>query len=358
MERGDQLLASARHRTDAVRTAAARTGGAQRALGAALASLGGNTSRLAEAGQHAAWEVLASEARQEADAKPEADPRLAAMVRESEAAQAAQARRADGLSRVQLQLQLRIHAAAAEAPQQPIEQQVMMLNLGADGGRGLPVPSVQAEAAVLLRQASDELHAMEDEEGALLQLHVAVVALHEGEVRRCHGRLQRVGGLQSRMAALQPLPQPQPPQPTAAAPAAAPAAAEAGGEGASAGGGGGKGGKGGGGGEGGEGEEDLGGGLRVPATRARPPRGAAGPAAAAGSAEAEAQLGPGTRIGRLELRECIGQGSFAKVFRATPHALPAEPASPHGAVALKALDRARLTPKAVQMLAQEVRILP
>ena len=29
-----------------------------------------------------------------------------------------------------------------------------------------------------------------------------------------------------------------------------------------------------------------------------------------------------------------------------------------GAVALKALDRARLTPKAVQMLAQEVGILP
>ena len=87
MERGDQLLASARQRTDAVRTAAARTGGAQRALGAALASLGGNTSRLAEAGQDAAWERLASEARQEAEAKPEADPRLAAMVRESEVAQ-------------------------------------------------------------------------------------------------------------------------------------------------------------------------------------------------------------------------------------------------------------------------------
>lgn len=87
MERGDQLLASARHRTDAVRTAAARTGGAQRALGAALASLGGNTSRLAEAGQDAAWERLASEARREAEAKPEADPRLAAMVRESEVAQ-------------------------------------------------------------------------------------------------------------------------------------------------------------------------------------------------------------------------------------------------------------------------------
>ena len=95
MERGDQLLASARHRTDAARTAAARTGGAQRALCAALASLGGNTSRLAEAGQHAAWEVIATEARQEAGAKPEADPRLATMVRESEAAQAAQARRAD-----------------------------------------------------------------------------------------------------------------------------------------------------------------------------------------------------------------------------------------------------------------------
>jgi hypothetical protein len=168
MERGDQLLASARHRTDAVRTAAARTGGAQRALGAALASLGGNTSRLAEAGQHAAWEVLASEARQEADAKPEADPRLAAMVREGEAAQAAQAGRADGLSRVQLQLQLRIHAAAAEAPQ-PIEQQLMVLNvwgeadeqrgqgIRAQGGRASQARSVQAEASVLLRQASAEL---------------------------------------------------------------------------------------------------------------------------------------------------------------------------------------------------------
>ena len=59
-----------------------------------------------------------------------------------------QARRADGLGRVQLQLQRRIHAAAAEAPQQPapqqpIEQQLRRLELGAEAdergaaGRGL-----------------------------------------------------------------------------------------------------------------------------------------------------------------------------------------------------------------------------
>ena len=86
MERGDQLLASGRQRIDAMRTAAARTVGAQRALGVALASLGGNVSRMPESGLCTeAWEVLASEARHEAEAKPEVDLQLAATVREGEA---------------------------------------------------------------------------------------------------------------------------------------------------------------------------------------------------------------------------------------------------------------------------------
>ena len=92
---------------------------------------------------------------------------------------------------------------------------------------------------------------------------------------------------------------------------------------------------------------------------------AAGPAGANGE---HSGLCANAAPGSLELRECIGQGSFAKVFRAAPHAAAgrqrargAEPAAaphgaPHGAVALKALDRTRLTPKAVQMLAQEVRV--
>ena len=45
------------------------------------------------------------------------------------------------------------------------------------------------------------------------------------------------------------------------------------------------------------------------------------------------------------------QGARAAAPAAAPRG------APHGAVALKALDRTRLTPKAVQMLAQEVGIL-
>ena len=44
------------------------------------------------------------------------------------------------------------------------------------------------------------------------------------------------------------------------------------------------------------------------------------------------------------------QGARAAAPRGAPHG------APHGAVALKALDRTRLTPKAVRMLAQEVGI--
>ena len=66
-----------------------------------------------------------------------------------------------------------------------------------------------------------------------------------------------------------------------------------------------------------EGEEDLGGGLKVPVTRTRPQRAGA---PAVGSAEAEAELGPGARVGGLELGACIGQGSFAKARCLPPFA--------------------------------------
>ena len=56
-------------------------------------------------------------------------------------------------------------------------------------------------------------------------------------------------------------------------------------------------------------------------------------------------------VGRYSLVECIGRGSFATVYRAEP----ADGGGP--SIAVKAIDRARLSEKSVQLLSAEVRIM-
>ena len=102
--------------------------------------------------------------------------------------------------------------------------------------------------------------------------------------------------------------------------------------------------------------EDLGAGLTL---RRLSIGGASGGEAAGGGGDAGGAsdsgfgeaLRKGTVVGRYSLVECIGRGSFATVYRAEP----ADGGGP--SIAVKAIDRARLSEKSVQLLSAEVRIM-
>jgi len=309
-ERAETLAASAERRLNAARTLLQNQRGALRALAAALGNVRAvvrdHEAPVEAAGLVAPWRALA--ARAEAPPPPSAagelgpsdDAAAAAALRTAEAVHASQASRRAALHEAQRALHERLQAEAVASQAEGV---------GEGGGTALELPPLDV-AQTMADMEAGEAQLLDAE--ASLARRSEVVGLH------VHGRLQVLASLQAELQTLH--------QQATMAPGAAAS------------------------------HEDLGAGLTL---RRLSIGGASGGEAAGGGGDAGGAsdsgfgeaLRKGTVVGRYSLVECIGRGSFATVYRAEP----ADGGGP--SIAVKAIDRARLSEKSVQLLSAEVRIM-
>ena len=309
-ERAETLAASAERRLNAARTLLQNQRGALRALAAALGNVRAvvrdHEAPVEAAGLVAPWRALA--ARAEAPPPPSAagelgpsdDAAAAAALRTAEAVHRSQASRRAALHEAQRALHERLQAEAVASQAEGV---------GEGGGTALELPPLDV-AQTMADMEAGEAQLLDAE--ASLARRSEVVGLH------VHGRLQVLASLQAELQTLH--------QQATVAPGSAAS------------------------------HEDLGAGLTL---RRLSIGGASGGEAAGGGGDAGGAsdsgfgeaLRKGTVVGRYSLVECIGRGSFATVYRAEP----ADGGGP--SIAVKAIDRARLSEKSVQLLSAEVRIM-